>query len=134
MAKDTGKKIAVGALLAGAAGYVTGILTAPKSGKETREEIAEKTDALKTESEIRLELARIELDEIIKSTKDRAASLPGKAREEFNESVVRAKDAKNKTVYLLKAAKAGEAEDPNVDKAIRQAKQAGKNLKKFLKS
>lgn len=127
-------KWAVGALVAGAAGYIAGILTAPKSGKETRQEIAEKSDELKMEAEQKLLMARDELDEVIKSTKDKATGLPGKAREEYNEAVVRAKDAKNKTAYLLKAAKAGEADDPNVDKAIRQAKQAGKNLKKFLKS
>ncbi len=39
MKKDNGKKIAIGTAIGLAAGYVTGILTAPKSGKETRQDI-----------------------------------------------------------------------------------------------
>jgi gas vesicle protein len=31
------KKIAIGASIAALAGYVTGVLTAPKSGKQTRD-------------------------------------------------------------------------------------------------
>ena len=38
MAK-TFKKFALGALFAAAIGYIAGILTAPKSGKETREDL-----------------------------------------------------------------------------------------------
>ncbi|MCA1806602.1 MAG: YtxH domain-containing protein, partial [Actinobacteria bacterium] len=38
MANKSGK-FAIGAVFAAAAGYVTGILTAPKSGKETRKDI-----------------------------------------------------------------------------------------------
>jgi len=39
MSKDTGKKVALGALIAASVGYVAGVLTAPKSGKETRQDI-----------------------------------------------------------------------------------------------
>ena len=48
MSKDsTGKKVAVGAVVAAAAGFVAGILTAPKSGKETREEVVDKVESTK---------------------------------------------------------------------------------------
>lgn len=40
-------KFAIGALIGAAAGLVAGILTAPKSGKETRQDIADKTGELK---------------------------------------------------------------------------------------
>ena len=40
------KKFAIGTVIAAAAGYVAGLLTAPKSGKETREDI--KNTAVKT--------------------------------------------------------------------------------------
>jgi hypothetical protein len=48
--------------------------------------------------------------------------------------VIRAKDAQNKTSAALKAMKAGEAEDPELNKAVKQARQAAKNLGKFFKS
>ncbi|MGL6057851.1 MAG: YtxH domain-containing protein [Culicoidibacterales bacterium] len=42
------KKFLVGAFLGAAAGAVAGVLLAPKSGKETREDLAEKAEELKT--------------------------------------------------------------------------------------
>ncbi|HLG91102.1 MAG TPA: YtxH domain-containing protein [Candidatus Saccharimonadales bacterium] len=136
MVKDrhTGRKIAIGTLLAGAFGYLAGILTAPKSGKETREDIVEKASELKEEGVDQLQDLRDELNELIKDAKDKTVALSAKAREEFNEAVVSAKDAKNKAGIVLKALKAGEAEDPDLNKAIKQAKQAKKNLSQYFKS
>lgn len=132
--KNPGRKIALGALLAGAAGYITGILTAPKSGKETREDIAGKATDAKEETVEQLKSLQVELEELIKTSKDKTLALKSNAREEFNEAVIRAKDAKNKTATLLKSVKAGEAEDPELNKAIKQAKAAAKNLSKYFKS
>ena len=136
MTKDQhmGRKIAVGALLAAAVGYVTGILTAPKSGKETREDIAERASELKEEAIEQLQDLRDELDELISAAKNRAIALNAKARVEFNEAVVATKDAKNKAGVVLKAVKAGQAKDPDLNKAIKQAKLAKNNLSKYFKS
>ena len=113
MAKDehTGRKLAIGATLAGAIGYITGILTAPKSGKETREDIADKAEELKESAEEQLQNAHDELTELIKTAKSKSMALGSKARAEFNE-----------------------ADDPALNKAIKQVKQAQKNLGKYLKS
>jgi gas vesicle protein len=132
--ENTGRKIAVGSAIAGLAGYLAGILTAPKSGQQTREEIARKAEDLKEDTEGQLTDLNEELKTMIKSTKVKTVALSSTARAEFNEAVVRAKDAQNKTTQVLKAAKAGEAGDPDLNKAIKQAKQAIKNLSKFYKS
>ncbi len=132
--KHTGRRVAIGALLAGAVGYITGILTAPKSGQETREDIANKAEDVKEETVEQLKSLQIELEDLIKASKDKTLALSSQAREEFNEAVVRAKDAKNKTATLLKSVKAGEADDPELNKAIKQAKAAIKNLSKYFKS
>ncbi|MBI4033576.1 YtxH domain-containing protein [Candidatus Saccharibacteria bacterium] len=132
--QHTGRKIAVGALLAGAVGYISGILTAPKSGKETREDITEKASEIKDESVEHLQDLRDELGELIDSAKDKTIALSARAREEFNEAVVAAKDAKHKAGTVLKAIKAGGAEDPELNKAVKQAKAARKNLSKYLKT
>ncbi|HPG37209.1 YtxH domain-containing protein [Candidatus Saccharibacteria bacterium] len=42
MADNKAGKFALGAVLAGVAGYVAGILTAPKEGAKTREELKDK--------------------------------------------------------------------------------------------
>jgi gas vesicle protein len=129
----TGRKIAIGAIVAGIAGYISGILTAPKSGKETREDIADKAWETKDSVEMQLHDLNDELQSLIKEAKVKTVALSAKAREEFNESVVKAKDAQNKASTVLKAAKAGEASDPDLNKAVKQARQAVKNLGKYLK-
>jgi len=132
--EHTGRKLAIGTALAGAVGYVTGILTAPKSGKETREDIADKAEDIKEGAEDQLQNLHDELNDLLKITKNKSVALGSKARGEFNEAIVRAKDAQNKASYVLKAVRAGQADDPELNKAIKQAKQAQKNLSKFLKS
>lgn len=136
MAKDehTGRKLAIGAIIAGAAGYLAGILTAPKSGKETREDITNKAGDIKEGSLEQLRTVQAELDVLLKSAKDKSVALNAKAREEFNEAVVKARDAKNKAGAVMKAVKAGGSDEPELDKALRQARQAYKNLSKYLKS
>lgn len=46
-------KFALGALIGVAAGFVAGILTAPKSGKETRQDIKQKVTDTKEEAVIK---------------------------------------------------------------------------------
>jgi gas vesicle protein len=131
--QNAGKKIAIGAAVAGAVGYVTGILTAPKSGKETRKQLAEEAEGLKESTEDELQKLNNELKDLIKQTKVKTVALSSGARAEFNEAVIRAKDAQKKSADALKAFKEGEADDPELNKAVKQAKQAQKNLSKFFK-
>jgi gas vesicle protein len=132
--ENTGKKIALGAVVAAAVGYLSGILTAPKSGKETRKQLVEEAEGVKESTEDQLSKANDELKVLLKDTKTKTVALSAQAREEFNEAVIRAKDAQNKASAALKAMKAGEAEDPELNKAVKQARQAAKNLSKFFKS
>ena len=131
--EHVGRKIAVGAALVGAVGYLTGILTAPKSGKETRHDISQKADEVKDETTEQLQNLQNELKDLLNAAKEKGASLSSSAKVEFNEAVIRAKDAENKAAHVLKAIKAGQADDPQLNKAIKQAKQAKKNLAKYLK-
>jgi gas vesicle protein len=103
--QNAGKKIAIGAAVAGAVGYVTGILTAPKSGKETRKQLAEEAEGLKESTEDELQKLNNELKDLIKQTKVKTVALSAGAR----------------------------ADDPELNKAVKQAKQAQKNLSKFFK-
>jgi gas vesicle protein len=131
--ENTGKKVAIGAAIAAVGGYITGILTAPKSGKETRKEISMEAESLKGSAEDELHNVNEELKGLIKQTKEKTVALGSGAREEFNEAVIRAKDAQNKSTTVLKAFRAGEANDPELNKAVKQAKLAKKNLSKFFK-
>jgi gas vesicle protein len=130
---NTAQKFAVGAALAGAVGYVAGVLTAPKSGKDTRQDMMNKAGDAKGSAEDQLEKAQAEVAEMVKTAKSKTLALSAKAREEYDESLVKAKDASNKAASVLKAYKAGESDDPELNKAIKQLKQAQKNLSKYLK-
>lgn len=130
----TGRKFAIGALIGTVAGFVTGILTAPKSGKETRKDLADKADELKDQAEAELKKATDELSDLIKAAKDKSLALGAHARSEFNEAVIRAKDARNKAGHVLKAIKDGSSDQPQLNAAMKQVKQARKNLAKYLKS
>jgi gas vesicle protein len=132
--QNTGKKVAASALIAGVAGYLSGILTAPKSGKETRKQLVEDAESIKVSTEEQLQKANEELKVLLKDTKTKTVALSGQAREEFNEAVIRAKDAQNKASTTIRALKNGEAEDPELNKAVKQAKQAAKNLSKYFKN
>jgi gas vesicle protein len=131
--QNTGKKMAASALIAGVAGYIGGILTAPKSGKDTRKQLAEEAEGLKDSTEEQLQRANEELKVLIKDAKTKTVSLSSQAKEEFNEALLRAKDAQNKASTTLKAVKNGESDDPELNKAVKQAKQAAKNLGRYFK-
>lgn len=130
----TGRKLAVGSAIAGVAGYLAGVLTAPKSGRQTREDIANKADDVKASAEDQLLDLNEELKSVIKSTKDKTLTMSSTAKAEFNETLIRAKDAQNKSAQVLKALKNGEATDPDLNRAVKQARQALKNLGKYLKT
>ncbi len=136
MAKEnhTGRKIAISAVVAGVAGYVTGLLTAPKSGEDTRKDIAGKASDIKEEVVDQLKDLQLELEDLIADAKEKTVGLGAKAKEELSEAVAKAKDAKDKVGVLIKSAKAGEADDPELNRAIRQARAAAKNLSKYLKA
>lgn len=131
---NTAKKVALGSAIAGAVGYLAGILSAPKSGKQTRHDIASKAGEAKDTAEDQLHQVNEELKDLIKNTKDKTAGMGSTARAEYNETLIKAKDAQNKAGEVLKAVKSGGADNPDLDKAIRQAKQAARNLGKYLKS
>jgi gas vesicle protein len=102
---NTGKKMALSALIAGVAGYIGGVLTAPKSGKETRKKLTEEAEGFKDSAEEQLQKANEDLKVLLKDAKTKTVSLSAQAKEEFNEALLRAKDAQNKASSTLKAIK-----------------------------
>jgi len=124
-------KWTAGTLLAIAGAFFAGWLTAPKSGKETREDI--KVAANKAKAGLEKQLSRLhdELVELIAESKSKGAQLKDKAKVEFDELLAKAVVAKEKSAVMLNAAKSGQAEDPDLAKAVEQAKLAKENLQKY---
>jgi gas vesicle protein len=132
MAK-TLKNLAIGTVIAGAAGYVAGILTAPKSGKETRNDIADVTQRGVTEAEKDLKKLHTELGSLLDEAKDKSGDIGDKTQKDLAELLSKAKDTKEKAREMLSAIHEGGAEDKDLRKAIADANKAVDHIKDYLK-
>lgn len=132
MGKNTGKW-AAGALALGVIGYAAGILTAPKSGKETRQDIKNAANKAKTEAEKKLKAVLSELNSKLDEAKKKGINLKGKAKDEFDKAYANAVNAKDKVREVLSALHDGDADDPELKKALKDAKSALKNLETYVK-
>ncbi|MCA9332555.1 YtxH domain-containing protein [Candidatus Saccharibacteria bacterium] len=132
MSKST-KKFAVGVVIAAGLGYVVGLLTAPKSGKETRNDI--KTAAVKTKRQLELKLKKLhsETIDLIKAADEKLVNLKGKAKTDAKKIIEKARNATIKAKEVMSAFHEGEADDIDLDKAIKDLQSSVSGLKNFIK-
>ena len=127
------KKFALGAAIAGTAGYLAGVLTAPKSGRETRDDIKDVTNRGISEAEKDLKKLHVELGKLLGEAKDKGSDLTGKTHQELTDLLDKAKDTKEKAREMLSAIQEGSAEDKDLRKAIADANKAVDHIKDYLK-
>src|SRR5687767_3218278 len=127
------KRWALGALIAAAAGYIAGLLTAPKSGKETREDIKEGVEHGMAEAEKRLKQLHTQMADTIGLAKEKAETLKGAAKNDLQGAIDKTTVVKEKARELLSALHEGGAEDKDLQKAINDANKAIEHLKTYLK-
>jgi gas vesicle protein len=133
---DNGKLIkglAIGGAVAAVAGYVAGILTAPKSGKETRGDIKDAAERTRAEAEKELKQLHTELDKVIAQAKDQSGKMGKKAQADLAELVEKAKDTKEKAREVISAIHEGDAEDQDLKRAIKNANSALEHLRDYIK-
>lgn len=128
---DVVKKVAIGAAISAAVGYVAGILTAPKSGKETRADIKNKAVETYAAAEKELKKLHTELTDVIDEVSDRINSF--RNGKEVSGALDKGRDAKQKAREVLSALHDGEAEDKDLKVAIADATEAIEHLRAFLK-
>ena len=129
----TAKRFAAGAAVAGVAGYVAGLLTAPKSGKETRGDIKDAAVRGMSEAEKDLKMLHTELDKLLAEAKQQGEKISGKTKTELEDLLTKARDTKEKAREMLSAIHEGDAEDKELKQAIKAANEAVDNIKKYLK-
>ena len=112
---------------------MAGILTAPKSGKETRQQIKNSGSAAIREAELRLKRLYGDLSDVLDEAKIKLASLSAKGKKELAKLVDEAKTAQRKVKMTLNAIHEGEADDPDLEEALNEAKAAKKHLVDFFK-
>lgn len=131
--KKSTKRFALSTIIFGFAGYLTGILTAPKSGKETREEIKETATQSITATEKQLKVLHTELNTLIAETKLRTETVTGKAKTDLDAAMLMPKQVKEKARELLSAMHEGNVDDKDLQKSVVEAKKAIASLKSYLK-
>jgi gas vesicle protein len=127
------RNIAIGAALSALAGYIAGILTAPKSGKETRKDIKDKTAASYVATEKELKKLHTELADVISEVSNRIESFKGRTGKDAGEALDMGREVKQKAREVLSALHDGEADDKDLKKAIQDATKAIEHLRDFLK-
>jgi gas vesicle protein len=126
------RNMAVGALIAAGLGYAAGILTAPKSGRETRKDIQRAAIQAKTEAEKKLKKSHSELNKLIDECKQKTKSAKKAVKEDLDLAIAKATKAKQKARVVLSAVHEGDAEDKDLQKAIVDVNKAIKHLRTFL--
>ena len=126
------RTVAFGSLIVAGVGYVAGVLTAPKSGKETRKDIKKAAISAKNESERKLKQAHSELTKLLDEAGEIANKSKEKVSEEFAKARSGAEQVRQKTRVLISAIHEGEAQDKDLQHAIDEAKKATSYLKKFV--
>ncbi len=131
MGKNTKNIVLVAALAAGV-GYLAGVLTAPKSGKETRQDIKVNAINKKKELEEKLKYLSEESSKIIAKAQNNLLTLKGRASVELSAALSRANDAKEKARGVLSAFHEGEADDDDLNAAVKELNSSIANLKKYI--
>jgi len=112
------RRFGLGIIIGAIAGVVAGLLTAPKSGKETREDIKNKAMDVKGVAERKLKDAHKELCELSDEAKKKTIKLQGKAAKELEELISKADALKDKIKIAITSIKSGD--DDNDDATIDQ--------------
>ena len=134
MAKSgTVKKLAFGAAIAGAAGYIAGVLTAPAEGKKTRAQLKKTAENGISDVEKQLKQLHGELGDLVESAKENGADVSGRAGKKFSSAVDSAHEAKDKLRDVLSMVHEGEATDKELKKALEDARRSLDHLKQFIK-
>jgi len=102
-------KIAFGAVVGAVAGFVTGVLVAPKSGKETRNDIKDVTSKAKNDVNENIEKAKV-------VAKEKTAEVKEKASEIIDDVSDQASELKARTEQAVEGAKKGFSKKPKSTK------------------
>ncbi len=127
-----GKKFGLGILIGAAAGVVAGLLTAPKSGKETRKDIKNKATELKGAAERKLKDAHTELGKLSDQAMKMASELKGKAGDELSDLSQKAEALKVQVKTAITSIKSGD--DDNDDATINQLLKDFEALRKKIQA
>lgn len=128
-----GKRIALGTAFAAVVGYAAGVLTAPKSGKQTRAGIKSAANDSISEAERQLKKLHTQLTRLMNEAKAQTEDARGKSKTEIKGVVEKSKLVREKARELLSAVHEGDADGKDLKKTIAETTDAVESLKAYLK-
>lgn len=131
MNKDL-RNVGIAAVVGLAAGYALGILTAPKSGKETREDIKDASTKAYKAAEARLKDVYEDLGDVIEKAGKQAKQLNEKGRAQLDSLVSAAHDAQARVKKLVGSARNGEGTPEEFEDAVKAAREAKSELQDYI--
>lgn len=132
MANNSGK-IATGAAIGAVVGFVAGILLAPKSGKETREDIKNAANKAIKIAEEKLRHIHEDLSKLVEKAETQVKKAGAKIQNEAKEALDNAKKTRDQAANVLAAVRSGNSSDEDLDIAIKNAQSSLDSLKKYFK-
>lgn len=125
------RSVAMGTLIAAGIGYAAGVLTAPKSGRETRRDLQKAAIKAKKEAEKNLKELHLELSSLIETSMQQGKKLTAAKKQEFEVALDKAQQAKKKIGEILSAIHEGESEDKDLKSAVKDVNAAIEHLRKY---
>ena len=132
-ANHTIRRLAIGSGLAAVAGYLVGVLTAPKSGKRTQKDIKIAADRSRVQAEKDLKKLHLELDKVLKDAKAKGNASSTKAKADAKTLLNKAAVTKEKVREVISAIHQGKADDQDLKRSLKNAQAALDHLKDYLK-
>lgn len=126
------RNVAMGTLIAAGIGYAAGVLTAPKSGRETRKDLQRAAIQAKKEAEKNFKGLHTELTKLIAAGKRHSSKLSASKKTEFDKALHKAQNAKKKVGEILSAIHEGEAEDKDLKSAVSEVNAAIEHLRIYI--
>lgn len=131
--RKRGKAVPMGAaLLAAGLGYAIGLLTAPKSGKETRRDIKRNARRAALATEKHLKVVYADLSHLARDVKRDVKSAKQSVAERAQTALEQANETKKRVREVLSAFHEGESDDLELQQAVREAEAAIAHLRTFL--
>ena len=128
------KKVALSAVVGAAAGFVAGVLLAPKSGKETRADLKKGAKDAAKAAHKQLDHAHQELSRYVDKAEAQAAKLGSAVKSEALDALTRGRKTRDQAATIIAAVKSGNSNDEDLDLAVKNAKAALDSLKQYFKS
>jgi gas vesicle protein len=130
---NVAKSVAIGSTIAAIAGFVAGVLAAPKSGDQTRKDIKKAADRGRGQAEREFKKLQKDLSDTVDETKNSTEKLSARAKKELDNLVEKAQDSKEKVREVMSAVHEGDTDNRDLKKAIEDANDAIEHLKSYIK-